>query len=165
MIVIHFWRSFFLFSIKFNRGVAQFGRVLGLGPRCRRFKSCRLDQRRVAADKSRTIVGAWLFLLSPAIMRHLFCRSKTAASRRIFTHSRLWVRFACASVATAAFIAARCGNPKRVSRNFCRFKACIGAPKNKKPAKRRTAPTHFAGCMQIGNSAYSLRHCRFVSFS
>lgn len=27
-----------------NRGVAQFGRVLGLGPRCRRFKSCHLDQ-------------------------------------------------------------------------------------------------------------------------
>lgn len=27
-----------------NRGVAQFGRVLGLGPRCRRFESCRLDQ-------------------------------------------------------------------------------------------------------------------------
>lgn len=26
-----------------NRGVAQFGRVLGLGPRCRRFKSCRPD--------------------------------------------------------------------------------------------------------------------------
>ena len=26
-----------------RRGVAQFGRVLGLGPRCRRFKSCRLD--------------------------------------------------------------------------------------------------------------------------
>ena len=26
------------------RGVAQFGRVLGLGPRCRRFESCRLDQ-------------------------------------------------------------------------------------------------------------------------
>lgn len=25
------------------RGVTQFGRVLGLGPRCRRFKSCRLD--------------------------------------------------------------------------------------------------------------------------
>ncbi len=25
------------------RGVAQFGRVLGLGPRCRRFESCRLD--------------------------------------------------------------------------------------------------------------------------
>ena len=29
-----------------NRGVAQFGRVLGLGPRCRRFKSCRLDQKK-----------------------------------------------------------------------------------------------------------------------
>ena len=28
-----------------RRGVAQFGRVLGLGPRCRRFKSCRLDQK------------------------------------------------------------------------------------------------------------------------
>ena len=26
------------------RGVTQFGRVLGLGPRCRRFESCRLDQ-------------------------------------------------------------------------------------------------------------------------
>ena len=25
------------------RGVTQFGRVLGLGPRCRRFESCRLD--------------------------------------------------------------------------------------------------------------------------
>ena len=25
------------------RGVTQFGRVLGLGPRCRRFKSCHLD--------------------------------------------------------------------------------------------------------------------------
>ena len=29
---------------QFLRGVAQFGRVLGLGPRCRRFKSCHLDQ-------------------------------------------------------------------------------------------------------------------------
>ena len=29
-----------------RRGVAQFGRVLGLGPRCRRFKSCHLDQKR-----------------------------------------------------------------------------------------------------------------------
>ena len=28
---------------KENRGVTQFGRVLGLGPRCRRFKSCRPD--------------------------------------------------------------------------------------------------------------------------
>ena len=28
----------------YHRGVAQFGRVLGLGPRCRRFESCRLDQ-------------------------------------------------------------------------------------------------------------------------
>ena len=27
-----------------RRGVAQFGRVLGLGPRCRRFESCHLDQ-------------------------------------------------------------------------------------------------------------------------
>ena len=26
-----------------QRGVTQFGRVLGLGPRCRRFKSCHLD--------------------------------------------------------------------------------------------------------------------------
>ena len=26
------------------RGVTQFGRVLALGARCRRFKSCRLDQ-------------------------------------------------------------------------------------------------------------------------
>ncbi len=25
------------------RGVTQLGRVLGLGPRCRRFKSCHLD--------------------------------------------------------------------------------------------------------------------------
>ncbi len=31
-------------SSKKVRGVAQFGRVLGLGPRCRRFESCRLDQ-------------------------------------------------------------------------------------------------------------------------
>ena len=31
-------------SSKIVRGVAQFGRVLGLGPRCRRFESCRLDQ-------------------------------------------------------------------------------------------------------------------------
>ena len=31
-----------------RRGVAQFGRVLGLGPRCRRFESCRLDHKRVA---------------------------------------------------------------------------------------------------------------------
>ena len=30
-----------------KRGVTQFGRVLGLGPRCRRFKSCRLDQTRI----------------------------------------------------------------------------------------------------------------------
>ena len=30
------------------RGVTQFGRVLGLGPRCRRFKSCHLDH--VAAN-------------------------------------------------------------------------------------------------------------------
>ena len=30
-----------------RRGVAQFGRVLGLGPRCRRFKSCRLDHKNV----------------------------------------------------------------------------------------------------------------------
>ena len=28
----------------YYRGVAQFGRVLGLGPRCRRFESCHLDQ-------------------------------------------------------------------------------------------------------------------------
>ncbi len=28
------------------RGVTQFGRVLGLGPRCRRFKSCHLDHRK-----------------------------------------------------------------------------------------------------------------------
>lgn len=29
------------------RGVTQFGRVLGLGPRCRRFKSCHLDHKQV----------------------------------------------------------------------------------------------------------------------
>ena len=28
-----------------RRGVAQFGRVPGLGPGCRRFKSCHLDQK------------------------------------------------------------------------------------------------------------------------
>ncbi len=28
-----------------QRGVAQFGRVLGLGPRCRRFEPCHLDQK------------------------------------------------------------------------------------------------------------------------
>ena len=28
-----------------SRGVAQFGRVLGLGPRCRRFEPCHLDHR------------------------------------------------------------------------------------------------------------------------
>ena len=36
-------------TAEFNiyRGVTQFGRVLGLGPRCRRFKSCHLDHKRV----------------------------------------------------------------------------------------------------------------------
>ena len=29
---------------KTNRGIAQFGRVRGLGPRCRRFESCCPDQ-------------------------------------------------------------------------------------------------------------------------
>ena len=33
-----------------NRGVAQFGRVLGLGPRCRRFESCHLDQMQNGLD-------------------------------------------------------------------------------------------------------------------
>ena len=33
-----------------RRGVAQFGRVLGLGPRCRRFKSCRLDHKKFSAN-------------------------------------------------------------------------------------------------------------------
>ena len=31
------------------RGVTQFGRVLGLGPRCRRFKSCHLDHEKSVA--------------------------------------------------------------------------------------------------------------------
>ncbi len=34
-----------LFPVQ-RRGVAQFGRVLGLGPRCRRFESCRLDHKK-----------------------------------------------------------------------------------------------------------------------
>ena|GEM_PF-4287934 len=34
------------------RGVTQLGRVLGLGPRCRRFKSCHLDQIRKAPYRS-----------------------------------------------------------------------------------------------------------------
>ena len=32
------------------RDVTQFGRVLGLGPRCRRFKSCHLDQPKRRAE-------------------------------------------------------------------------------------------------------------------
>ena len=35
-----------------RRGVAQFGRVLALGARCRRFESCRLNH--VAADSAVT---------------------------------------------------------------------------------------------------------------
>ena len=34
------------------RGVTQLGRVLALGARCRRFESCRLDQRWIAANTS-----------------------------------------------------------------------------------------------------------------
>ena len=33
----------FAHNIHSYRGVTQFGRVLGLGPRCRRFESCHLD--------------------------------------------------------------------------------------------------------------------------
>ena len=33
-----------------RRGVAQFGRVLGLGPRCRRFESCHLDHMQNGLD-------------------------------------------------------------------------------------------------------------------
>lgn len=37
------------------RGVTQLGRVLGLGPRCRRFKSCHLDQINTPHRKVRRI--------------------------------------------------------------------------------------------------------------
>ena len=36
-----------------QRGVTQFGRVLGLGPRCRRFNSCRPDHLSVINDNER----------------------------------------------------------------------------------------------------------------
>ena len=42
-----------------RRGVAQFGRVLGLGPRCRRFESCRLDQ---FFEKIKKVLDKHIFL-------------------------------------------------------------------------------------------------------
>ena len=37
------------------RGVAQFGRVLALGARCRRFESCRLDMAQFSARKNKFV--------------------------------------------------------------------------------------------------------------
>lgn len=52
-----------------RRGVAQFGRVLGLGPRCRRFEPCHLDQHVVAQTSSRIKLKVSLF---PLCSRFLF---------------------------------------------------------------------------------------------
>ena len=65
----HLLHTVFQFNI--YRGVAQFGRVLGLGPRCRRFESCRLDHQqknppenfRVDFSFSKTSTLGWLSAL------------------------------------------------------------------------------------------------------
>ncbi len=59
-------RGQILYNEKVIRGVTQFGRVLGLGPRCRRFKSCRPDQRGVPTGRkiSANICGDFYLLLS-----------------------------------------------------------------------------------------------------
>lgn len=49
------------------RGVTQFGRVLGLGPRCRRFESCRLDQQTEPARNTRSSQGGEPFCLCPRL--------------------------------------------------------------------------------------------------
>ena len=40
----------------FFRGVAQFGRVLALGARCRRFESCHLDQLQKAELRKKLVI-------------------------------------------------------------------------------------------------------------
>ena len=53
-----------------KRGVTQFGRVLGLGPRCRRFKSCHLDHSKSPLPIGKGLIS-WknLFSKSPQKIR------------------------------------------------------------------------------------------------
>lgn len=69
-----------------RRGVAQFGRVLGLGPRCRRFKSCRLDQKNLVKLLTMDQKPAIINRLSPQyagvaqLVEQLICNQQVAGS-------------------------------------------------------------------------------------
>ena len=62
------------------RGVAQFGRVLGLGPRCRRFKSCRPDQNPCGRCVA-SVVRIFLFGMVGLACKSVGLRSKTIRPR------------------------------------------------------------------------------------
>ena len=69
-----------------RRGVAQFGRVLGLGPRCRRFKSCRLDQKNLVKLLTMDQKPAIINRLSPQyagvaqLVEQLICNQQVGGS-------------------------------------------------------------------------------------
>ena len=71
---------------KYYRGVTQFGRVLGLGPRCRRFKSCRLDQKNLVKLLTMDQKPAIINRLSPQyagvaqLVEQLICNQQVGGS-------------------------------------------------------------------------------------
>ena len=77
-----------------RRGVAQFGRVLGLGPRCRRFKSCRLDQKNLVKLLTMDQKPAIINRLSPQyagvaqLGEHLPCTQRVRSSILLISTTR-----------------------------------------------------------------------------
>ena len=82
-----------------RRGVAQFGRVLGLGPRCRRFKSCRLDQKNLVKLLTMDQKPAIINRLSPQyagvaqLVEQLICNQQVGGSSPSTSSTKLTQQF------------------------------------------------------------------------
>ena len=82
-----------------RRGVAQFGRVLGLGPRCRRFKSCRLDQKNLVKLLTMDQKPAIINRLSPQyagvaqLVEQLICNQQVGGSSPSTSSTKLKISY------------------------------------------------------------------------
>ena len=84
---------------KYYRGVTQFGRVLGLGPRCRRFESCHLDQKNLVKLLTMDQKPAIINRLSPQyagvaqLVEQLICNQQVGGSSPSTSSTKLKISY------------------------------------------------------------------------
>ena len=116
------------------RGVTQFGRVLGLGPRCRRFKSCRLDQKNLVKLLTMDQKPAIINRLSPQyagvaqLVEQLICNQQVGGSSPSTSSTKLKISYGrvpewpkgadCKSVASS-FGGSNPPSPTKKLADFC----------------------------------------------